>query len=185
MKKQNTNHQKSGAPIDTPTTTGRAKRLGLIGSLGILGGAMLTMGLVSCVGPYDGYGASHTSFYSTGHHVNALPGGYRREVISGSTYYYHDGHYYRQGSGGYVVVEAPRSSRYYNEYSLRQQRQHPSRGYRGTSNRHDTRYQQNQIVTRLPSGHRVVNHRGDTYYQSGDQYYSRQGNGYVIVNRPY
>lgn len=40
-------------------------------------------------------------------------------------------------------------------------------------------------VNSLPRGYREINHRGTTYYQSGDRYYSRQGSGYVVVSRPY
>jgi len=47
------------------------------------------------------------------------------------------------------------------------------------------RYQRGEVLTRLPHGHRVVNHRGNTYYQVGDRYYRRDNKNYVLVNRPY
>lgn len=41
-----------------------------------------------------------------------------------------------------------------------------------------------RVIT-LPQGYREINHRGKHYYQSGDQYYRRQGNGYIVVGSPY
>jgi len=153
----------------------------------VITGAALCMGLASCVVPYDGQstGSVTVSSYSPGYRVNTLPGGYRSELISGSTYYYHDGYYYRQGSGGYVVVDAPRSSRYYGDYSSRHQSNQPNRDYRGSSNRQGPQYGSDEVITRLPDGYRELNHRGDTYYQAGDRYYRRQGETYVITTRPY
>lgn len=55
--------------------------------------------------------------YQPGHRTTSLPQGYRSENISGRNYYYHNGAYYLKNSGGYIVTEAPRESRYYNEYS--------------------------------------------------------------------
>lgn len=132
-------------------------------------------GLTSCVAPYDAYGGTTVTTYSPGHRINSLPGGYRTEIIGGSTYYYHNGSYYRSGSGGYVVADAPRSSRYYREYD----RYRSDQRYRG-----DRRDNLN-VVTRLPDGHRAVNVRGQKYYQHKDNYYRRQGNGYITVNRPF
>jgi hypothetical protein len=153
----------------------------------VITGVALCMGLVSCVVPYDSQGDGSVSVtrYSPGYRVNSLPGGYRSENISGSTYYYHDGYYYRPGSGGYVVVDAPRTSRYYDDYSRRQQTYQPSRDYRESSNRHDPRYDRGEVMTRLPDGYRVVKHRGNEYYQVGDRYYRRQNDTYVIVSSPY
>lgn len=144
----------------------------------------LTVGLSlsSCVDPaYNAYGhnnqySSYNSGYSPGYRISSLPSGYRSENISGRTYYYHDGHYYQPSSGGYTVVSAPSTSRYYSDYNR----------YRQTTSRsRDNSYSSTQVVTRLPSGYREVNHSGNTYYQAGDRYYSRQGNGYVVVQRPY
>lgn len=55
--------------------------------------------------------------YMPGYRIDSLPSGYRSENLGGSTYYYHNGAYYQRHSGGYVVAEAPRRSRYYEEYS--------------------------------------------------------------------
>lgn len=150
----------------------------------VIGGVALCIGLASCVVPYDSQVAGPVSVtsYSPGYTVTSLPGGYRSEAIAGSTYYYHDGYYYRQGSGGYVVVDAPRTSRYYDEYSRRQRTYQPDRE---ASARQNQRYDNGQVITRLPQGYRVVNHRGNTYYQAGDQYYRRQGETYVITTSPY
>jgi hypothetical protein len=153
----------------------------------VITGIALSMGLVSCVIPYDspGGGSVTVTRYSPGYRVNSLPGGYRSENISGSTYYYHDGYYYRPGSGGYVVVDAPRSSRYYDDYSRRQRNYQSGREYSESPDRHDGRYERGEIITRLPEGYRVVKHRGNEYYQTGDRYYRRQGDSYVIVRSPY
>ncbi|MDP3849086.1 MAG: hypothetical protein Q8Q59_01180 [Luteolibacter sp.] len=163
------------------------KSHGFFRPMWILTGVALCMGLSSCVVPYDSYGGDSATVttYRPGYRVNSLPGGYRSETISGSTYYYHDGYYYRQGSGGYVVVDAPRSSRYYDDYGRRHRSQQPSRDFRQSSNRHDQQYEGNEVITRLPNGYREVNHRGEKYYQSGDRYYRRQGESYIIVSSPY
>lgn len=163
------------------------KRQGFARPMFVMTGVALCMGLVSCVVPYDSHGGGSVSVtrYSPGYRINSLPGGYRSENISGSTYYYHDGYYYRPGSGGYVVVDAPRTSRYYDDYNRRQRTYQPDRNYQGSSNRHDGRYDRGEVITRLPDGYRVVNHRGETYYQTGDRYYRRQGDTYVIASRPY
>lgn len=183
----------SGTSVDKarPAHTGGASPLagkphGFARPLFVISGVALCMGLASCVVPYDSYGDSTVSVtrYSPGYRVTSLPGGYRSETISGRTYYYHDGYYYNRRSGGYVVVDAPRSSRYYDDYNRRQQTYQTSRDYR-TSDRRDGRYGRNEVITRLPDGYRVVNHRGTTYYQAGDRYYRRQGDSYVITTRPY
>lgn len=153
----------------------------------VIGGLALCMGLASCVVPYDSYdgGSVSVTRYSPGYSVASLPGGYRSEVISGRNYYYHDGYYYNRGSGGYVVVDAPRRSRYYDDYSRRQKIYQTNRNHRGPSGRNDPRYDSNQVITRLPTGYRMVNHRGQRYYQSGNRYYLRQGDSYVITTSPY
>ncbi len=194
---------KSARDIETKKPQAKAgaseKPLGFIRPMFVMTGVALCMGVVSCVVPYDSHGGSSVSVtrYSPGYRITSLPGGYRSENISGSTYYYHDGYYYRPGSGGYVVVDAPRTSRYYDDYSRRQQtyqttrtyQQSPDRRdgreYRESPDRHDGRYERTQVITRLPDGYREVNHRGDTYYQAGDQYYRRQGDSYIITTRPY
>lgn len=204
MKPENENHRNSGTEIPQQKPSAfpemvecasksaagipvKGKPNGFFRPMFVIGGAALCMGLTSCMVPYDsqGGGSVTVSSYSPGYTVTSLPGGYRSERISGSTYYYHDGSYYRQGSGGYVVVEAPRTSRYYTEYSRRQQTRQPDRGYRNSPNRNGQLTERGRVITRLPSGHRVVKHSGRTYYQAGDQYYSRQGEGYIVVSRPY
>ena len=182
------------------------KPRGFINPLLAIGGVALCLSVTSCVVPYDSNnGGSSVSVtrYSPGYRVTSLPGGYRSEIISGSTYYYHDGYYYRRGDSGYVVVDAPRRSRYYDDYGRYQQTYQPSRDYRDSSNnrdyrnspnnreyresynRNDSGYDRTQVITRLPSGYRELNHRGSTYYQAGDQYYRRQGDSYIITTRPY
>jgi len=134
--------------------------------------------LTSCVVPTEAFGSTKYQTYQPGYRINSLPNGYRSEVISGSTYYYNDGHYYRPQSGGYVVVDAPRTSRYYSDYDRR----------RSTSTRRDSRTGDVRAISTLstlPRGYREINHRGNSYYQSGDQYYQRQGNGYITVRSPY
>jgi len=172
------------AVVESPPA---GKPHGFFRPLFVMSGVALCMGLVSCVVPYGSYGDSSVSVtrYSPGYQINSLPSGYRRETISGRTYYYHDGYYYQPRSGGYVVVDAPRSSRYYDDYNRRQRTYQTSRTYQESPNRHDGRYDRGEVITRLPDGYRVVNHRGKTYYQAGDQYYRRQGETYVITTRPY
>ena len=153
----------------------------------VITGVALCMGLASCVVPYDSPGGTSVavSSYRPGYTVTSLPGGYRSENISGSTYYYHNGSYYRPGSGGYVIVDAPRSSRYYDDYNRLQRNYQTGRNYQDSSSRRDGRYDRSDVITRLPDGYRQVNHRGNTYYQAGDRYYRRQGETYVITTRPY
>lgn len=185
----------SGASTDTagpayseheiPVAAGKVKSF--FRPVFVITGAALCMGLASCVVPYDSPsgGSATVTTYRSGYRVDSLPSGYRSEVISGNTYYYNDGHYYRQGSGGYVVVDAPRSSRYYDDYGRRQGTHQPGLEYQQSSNRHDQGYERGQVITRLPSGYRELNHRGNTYYQVEDRYYRRQGDSYVITTRPY
>jgi hypothetical protein len=145
--------------------------------------------LTSCVVPYDssgGYGSATftTSTYQPGYRLTSLPSGYRSEVIAGNNYYYHNGAYYRRDSNGYIVVDAPRTSRYYSDYDQRR----GSNNYRTTDGYRDHRDQRNdsvRVITRLPSGYRVVNHGGTEYYQAGDQFYRRQADGYMVVSSPY
>lgn len=107
-----------------------------------------------------------TTSYQPGYRLTTLPSGYRSEVIAGNSYYYQNGAYYRRDANGYVVVDAPRTSRYYSEYD-------GQRHSGGVS-----------VVTQLPTGYRVVRHGGNEYYQSGEIYYRRQGSGYIVVSRP-
>ena len=193
MNPHTTNPQKieTGNPAKESTETGRVfpaadrKPLGFSRPIFVITGLALCIGLGSCIYPSDGYGGSYSTTYRPGYRVNSLPGGYRSENISGNTYYYHDGYYYRPSSGGYVVVDAPRNSRYYDDYNRRQRTYQTTTEYRESPDRHDGRYERGEVITRLPDGYRVVNHRGDTYYQAGDRYYRRQGDVYVISTRPY
>ncbi len=121
-----------------------------------------------------------TTSYQPGQQITALPTGYRSEVISGNDYYYHDGAYYRRESNGYVVVDAPRTSRYYSEYDQFRTSNQPTSANYQIQQRGNT-----QVIRRLPSGYRSITHGGNQYYQSGENYYSRQGDGYIVVNRPY
>ncbi len=177
----------AGKPgIDSNPANSREKRQLPLRPMFIFTGLALCMALSSCFASYDARGYGHTGTYSTGYRVNALPGGYRSEMISGRTYYYHDGYYYRPSSGGYIIVDAPRSSRYYADYGRRHQaRQTDPRLDREAYNRHDQRYQRGDVLTRLPRGYREVNHRGARYYQVGERFYQRQNNTYVVVSRPY
>ena len=154
----------------------------------VISGVVTCMILGSCVFPYDdynSYGSGYSTTYRPGYRVSSLPYGYRSESISGSTYYYYDGYYYRPRSGGYVVVDAPRNSRYYDDYSRRQRMSPSRRDYRELPDRHDRRYDRGEILSRLPEGHRVVNYRGVSYYQVGSRYYRRQGDVCVITSRPF
>jgi len=146
----------------------------------LLFAAVIVLGSVlsSCVVPYDAnVGTTTTTItdYQPGYRTTSLPNGYQSEVISGSTYYYNDGNYFRPESGGYVVVSAPRTSRYYSDYDSRR---------RNTTYR-DSRSDNVRVITTLPSGYREISHGGENYYQSGGQYYRRQGSGYLVVNRPF
>jgi len=127
--------------------------------LGAFGIALATT-LPSCVDPHYAHnpGPPRDTGYSAGYEVNALPPGYRTEIIGGTQYYNYNGTYYRPRSGRYVVVEVPRS---YN----RQPRQ-----------------QEVVVVRQLPRGYRVVNHRGVRYYQVNDTYYEQRGSGYAQVH---
>ncbi len=151
-------------------------------------GLIVGLSLSSCVGTYDAYGPPTTSTvttYEPGYRLSTLPTGYRTERISGSTYYYHDGAYYRPGDSGYVVVEAPRTSRYYSDYDDYRRRTVTQRTTRRYDDGRGSTVGDRRVITRLPSGYRTITHRGEQYYQHGDSYYQRQGNGYIIASRPY
>lgn len=171
---------------ETPAHCGKSRCRSIPGVL--ITSAALCMSLATCVVPDHALsgGSVTVTNHRPGYTVSSLPGGYRRENILGSTYYYHDGDYYRQGSGGYVVVDAPRNSRYYEDYSRRHRGSQPNRGLvRNSDRRHDQYYERDGGINRLPDGYRQVNHRGITYYQVGDRYYRRQGESFMVVNSPY
>ncbi|MFD2257968.1 DUF6515 family protein [Luteolibacter algae] len=159
-------------------------------SLLLAGGLIAGLTLSSCVAPYDTYGSSHVT-YTNGHRINSLPHGYRTEIVSGRTYYYHNGHYYRPQSGGYVVVDAPSRSRYYDDYrNYRNRDRHDDRRDDRRYDRRDDHRDRDhrtgtRVITTLPNGYRVTNHGGTQYYHHNDQYYRREGNGYISVNRPF
>lgn len=136
-------------------------------------GAAASFGLVSCVAPYEG-SVSTTTTYQPGYTVTTLPGGYRTEVISGTNYYYHDGAYYQRRSNGYVVVEAPRTSRYYDEYT-----RYGNRTY------HNHADGSSHVIDELPNGYTTVEYRGEPYYRYQDRFYRRQGSGYIVVASPF
>jgi hypothetical protein len=172
--------------IHCETRDDSAKSCEVLSPLFAITGIALCLGLASCFASYDARGYDQTARYRPGYRVNALPGGYRSEVLSGSTYYYHEGYYYRPSSGGYIVVDAPRSSRYYADYGRRHQAHQPDpRLDRMAYNREDQRYERGDILTRLPRGYRQVKHRGKSYYQVGERFYQRQNKIYVVVSRPY
>jgi len=125
------------------------------------------LGLSSCVTPYEGYSTTSVTTYRPGYTVRSLPSGYRTEVISGRNYYYHNGAYFERRNNSYVVVEAPRSSRYYGDYSRY--------GRRGGS----------QVIRELPRGYTTVEYRGTPYYRYQDRYYRREGSGYIVVESPF
>jgi hypothetical protein len=169
----------SALPVDYGKPWGR------FSPMSVITGLALCIGLSSCVASYDSPGHTQIAVYSPGYRVTSLPGGYRSEIISGSTYYYHDGYYYRPSSGGYIVVDAPRTSRYYSEYDRRHHAtQSGRRAETKGNNRNNQRYEEAGSLTRLPHGYREVKHRGASYYQVGDRYYQRRNDVYVVVSRP-
>ena len=143
----------------------------------VTAGIAAAFGLSSCVSPYDtGSATTSTSVttYRPGYTVNSLPGGYRSESIGGTNYYYHNGAYYQRRNDSYTVVEAPRRSRYYNEYTQY-----------GNTTVHNHQDGSSHVINELPSGYRTVDYRGTPYYSYQDRYYRRQGSGYVTVASPF
>lgn len=143
----------------------------------ITAGLAAGLGLTSCVAPYEPASSSTTTSettYRPGYTVNTLPGGYRSETISGSNYYYHNGAYYQRRNDNYVVVEAPRRSRYYTEYTQY-----------GNSTVHNHADGSSHVISDLPSGYTTVDYRGEPYYRHQNRYYRRQGSGYVTVASPF
>jgi len=134
------------------------------------------LSLSSCVSPYDSPTTTTTSTtsYSPGYSVNTLPSGYRSESISGNDYYYHNGAYYQRRSNNYVVVSAPRTSRYYDEYTRY-----------GNQTVHNHPDGSSHVINDLPRGYTTVDYRGTPYYRYQDSYYRRQGSGYVTVASPF
>ena len=144
-----------------------------IASLVALGAAGL---LTSCVvDPYYPGGSSTTTVteYRPGYVTSTLPGGYRTEVVGGVNYYRHNDVYYRRQGSRYVVVERPG---YRHDRHDRYDRNHYDR-------RPD--YSRTTVIRTLPSGARVVTHRGTRYYESRGTYYRPASGGYVIVGSPF
>lgn len=149
-----------------------------------LTGAVISLTLVSCVdvyddgrGHHDGVSSSYSA-YQPGYSITSLPQGYRSETISGRNYYYHNGAYYQRSSNGYVVTEAPRSSRYYSEYSRSHQSTQP--GGRTTY----TTYQPGYRTSRLPQGYRSETISGRNYYYHNGAYYLKNSTGYEVTEAP-
>jgi hypothetical protein len=151
-------------------------------------GVALVLGLSSCYFPHEGQVGRHSTYtpYQSGYRLQTLPAGYRSETLSGTRYYYDNGNYYHRDSSGYVIVDAPRGSRYYEDYrAVRQGREVNSRSNQRIYDRNNPEMRYGDIITRLPSRHRVVNHRGQRYYQAGDRFYTRDQRGYTLVRNPY
>lgn len=143
--------------------------------------AAIGLSIASCTYPYEGshYGGSASvTHYQPGYRITSLPSGYRSETISGRNYYYHNGSYYQRNSGGYVVIDAPRQSRYYSDYS--RSRQDDRSGRRSSV----TIYQPGYTTRSLPSGYRTESISGRNYYYHNGSYYQRNAGGYVVTDAP-
>lgn len=146
-----------------------------------LTGAAICLSLASCVVPYDdGYHGASTTYtsYQPGYRTTSLPSGYRSETISGRNYYYHNGAYYQRNADGYVVIDAPRESRYYTDYSRSRQT------VRSDGRTTVTTYQPGYTTRSLPSGYRTENISGRDYYYYNGAYYLRNSGGYVVTEAP-
>jgi hypothetical protein len=151
--------------------------------------SVITLGaaglLSSCVDPYYTGGTTTTTVtqYRPGYMVDTLPGGYRTEVVGGVSYYRHNDVYYRPQGRRYVVVERPGYSRGPDRYNSRDRydrdRYDRDRHHRGPHSRETT------VIRTLPSGARVVTHRGERYYESRGTYYRPASGGYTIVRSPF
>jgi len=158
--------------------------------------SVITLGaaglLSSCVDPYYVGGGTTTTTvtqYRPGYMVDTLPGGYRTEVVGGVNYYRHNDVYYRSQGRRYVVVERPSyggPSRYdpRDRYDRHDGRYDPRDRY---DLQQDPRYGHGRetIIRTLPSGARVVTHRGTRYYESRGTYYRPSAGGYIIVGSPF
>jgi len=139
-------------------------------------GASLSLSVLSCssVAPAPKVTTTTQTTYRKGTLVRTLPTGYRSEVISGRDYYYDDGAYYQRSGNGYVVVDAPRSSRYFDEYTRS-----------GNSTYHNHVDGTSHRVRELPAGYTTINRGGEPYYRHQNQYYQRQGDQYITVAEPH
>lgn len=157
----------------------------IILSLITLGAAGL---LSSCVDPYYTGGGTTTTtvtHYRPGYVVDTLPGGYRTEVVGGVSYYRHNDVYYRPQGRRYVVVERPRYDRGRYDQRDRYDRDRRDRYNRGPDRYDPRRSRDTTVIRTLPSGARVVTHRGQRYYESRGTYYRPASGGYIIVARPF
>jgi len=143
-----------------------------------LAGVAMSLAVASCAYPETGYGSASITTYQPGYRTTSLPHGYRTENLAGSTYYYSNGSYYQRNAGGYVVIDAPRQSRYYTEYSRSRNYSQPQRRTSVTT------YQPGYRTTSLPRGYRSENLGGSTYYYHNGSYYQRNGREYVVTTAP-
>lgn len=166
--------------MNTENQTETRKGTNRVRPLLALTGTAFCLSLASCVYPYDdGRGASTTyTSYQPGYRITSLPSGYRSETISGRNYYYHNGAYYQRNSNGYVVIDAPRESRYYSDYSRSRQT------VRSDGRTTVTTYQPGCTTRSLPSGYRTENISGRDYYYHNGAYYLRNSGGYVVTEAP-
>lgn len=147
--------------------------------------------LSSCVDPYYAGGGTTTTTvtqYRPGYMVDTLPGGYRSEVVGGVSYYRYNDTYYRRQGSRYVVVERPGGG--YGGRDDRYDRRDPRDRYDNDRYYRDRRpggpgYRETTVIRTLPSGARVVTHRGTRYYESRGTYYRPASGGYVIVGSPF
>lgn len=156
-------------------------------SIRLLLASGLAVGLLSsCVAPYDHRGSASVSasYYEPGYRVTSLPKGYRSERIGDGEYYYYNGAYFQRHTTGYVVVDAPRTSRYYTEYDRYRVRRTP--GYSGPYR--NPAYSRGRTIDGYPyayRGYRTINYGGGGYHRSEDMEYRRQGPGHDAAGYAY
>ncbi|HUF64330.1 MAG TPA: DUF6515 family protein, partial [Verrucomicrobiales bacterium] len=138
------------------------------------------------------------SSYRPGYVVNTLPPYYQTEIIGGVRYYHYDNVYYRPRGNRYIVVAPPRGGRGWadrSRYGRPDRYDRRDDRYDRRDDRGDGRYDRDDrrdgydrgrttVIRTLPSGARVMTHRGTRYYRAGDTYYLPSGDGYVLVERP-
>lgn len=168
-------------PLSSTNTT-TMKTSTTIASFVALGAAGL---LTSCVvDPYYPGGSSTTTVteYRPGYVVDTLPGGYRSEVVGGVSYYRHNDVYYRRQGSRYVVVERPGGVTTYERRDGYDRGRYDHDRY---DRDHGPDYSRTTVIRTLPSGARVVTHRGTRYYESRGTYYRPASGGYIIVGSPF
>jgi hypothetical protein len=151
------------------------KLMSSLATLVALGAAGL---LTSCVVDpyYPGSSTTTVTHYRPGYAVSTLPSGYYTETYGGVNYYRHNDVYYRRQGSRYVVVERPA---HVSRHDRHDRRGDWDDGRRGPHRESTT------VIRTLPSGARVVTHRGSRYYESRGVYYRTAPGGYVIVQSPY